>query len=190
MIKWPRCPTQQEFSIPCGRICTSYRAELAALRKALDMIADNSSLTAPCSIWIFTDSESAVERLQQGPGAQVESLAQEVWKLISSISIKHRVILQWIPGHKDLEGNEAADVNAKEGSKMDQHNIVINFQTIKAAIKQHVRRKWREAVLARKGIYSKAKITDPPALPSHISRKEETTIHQLRTGVSPLVRSC
>ena len=66
----------------------------------------------------------------------------------------------------------------------------MDFMTVKAAVKLHVRKKWRAAVLARKGIYSKANVLNLPALPNHLSRKGKTMIHQLRTGATPLVRSC
>ena len=62
--------------------------------------------------------------------------------------------MQWIPGHKDIEGNEAADLVAKEAAKLEQENAALDFNTMKAAIKRHFRRIWREAVLARVGIYS------------------------------------
>jgi len=190
-IKWPRNPDTQDFKIPCGRKCTSYRAELVALREALSVIKDDDdTLPSEYNIWLFTDSESSIERLQRGPGAQVDSLAGEIWQILSSISQNHKIILQWIPGHKDIVGNEAADQLAKEGASMTQRDIALDFMTIKAAVKLHVKKKWRKAVLAREGIYSKANVANPPALPNHLSRKDETIIHQLRTGASPLVRSC
>ena len=61
---------------------------------------------------------------------------------------------------------------------------------MKAAIKCNFRKIWSEAVLARVGIYSEAKVSKPPAQLRNVTRKEEVTIHQLRTGTSPLVRGC
>ena len=96
--------------------------------------------------------------------------------------------MQWIPGHKDIAGNEAADMLAKSAAQMSQENSTLDFLTVKAAVKLHIRRKWREAVLAKEGIYSEAKVRKPPALPDDATRKQETTIRQLRTGASPLAR--
>ena len=42
-------------------------------------------------IWIFTDSESAVKRLEAGPGAQMDSLADEIWAHLGALE-DHRKI--------------------------------------------------------------------------------------------------
>ena len=176
--------------VACGSKCGSYRAELTALEKATSEILEKSAtLHADSAIWIFTDSESAVERLKAGPGAQTDSIADHVWLNLNSLAKHHKITIQWIPGHKDIEGNEAADKAAKEASQLDQHDVALDFNTMKATIKRHFRKKWSEAVLARAGIYSAANISKPPAQLANVTRKEEVTIHQLRTGTSPLVRS-
>ena len=59
------------------------------------------------------------------------------------------------------------DQLAKEAATMRQQNIALDFMTIKASVKLHVKRKWREAVLARKGIYYKGKCE--PASPTNTS---------------------
>ena len=73
---------------------------------------------------------------------------------------------------------------------MEQIDVALDFLTVKSAVKGHFRKRWRAEVAAQKGIYSQAGVHRPPALPSHISRKDEVTIHQIRTGRTPLVRSC
>ena len=130
-----------------------------------------------------------MERLKAGPGAQTDSIADHVWLNLNSLAKHHKITIQWIPGHKDIEGNEAADKAAKEASQLDQHDVALDFNTMKSTIKRHFRKKWSEAVLARAGIYSAANISKPPAQLANVTRKEEVTIHQLRTGTSPLVRS-
>ena len=175
----------------CGRKCSSYIAELKAIDSALTSIEEKiANLPTNSSIWIFTDSESTIKRLQGGPGAQTTKLADRVWMLLSHVSESHNTTLQWIPGHMDIEGNEAADRVAKEASHLEQKDIALDFLTIKSAVKRHFKQRWRAMVVAQEGIYSDALKSKLPATPSHISRKEEVTIHQLRTEKSPLVRSC
>ena len=188
-IKWPHVGVAEEFTVPCGSRCTSYRAELAALREVFRRIHDDDeTLRSEYNIWLFTDSESSLERLQRGPGAQIDALTGEIWKLLSSIGKHHKIVLQWIPGHKNIAGNEAADELAKSAAQMSQEDTMLDFLTVKAAVKLHIRRKWRAAVHAKEGIYSEAKVRKPPTLPNDATRKQETTIRQLRTGASPLVR--
>ena len=186
---WPGGETSI-IRVACGSKCGSYRAELTALEKATAEILEKSpTLHAESVIWIFTDSESAVERLKAGPGAQTDSTADHVWLNINSLAKHHNITIQWIPGHKDIEGNEAADKAAKEASQLDQQDVALDFNTMKSTIKRHFRKKWSEAVLGREGIYSAANISKPPAQLANVTRKDEVTIHQLRTGTSPLVRS-
>ena len=177
--------------IACGKICSSYIAEMTALKMTTRDILDKSAeLLENSKVFIFTDSESAVRRLASGPGAQTDSLADEVWSNLNALAKHREITIQWIPGHKDIEGNEAADKVAKEAASMSQDEVALDFNTMRAAIKRHFRKKWREAVSARVGVYSKAKIDRPPPQLTNVTRKEEVKIHQLRTGASPLVRSC
>jgi ribonuclease HI len=191
IINWPATPEPQVIKEPCGLACSSYRAEMMALCSALQSVCEShANLPRECSIWMFTDSESTIRCIQGGPGVQDSKLADEIWKLLTQLSSNHKIYLQWIPGHKDIEGNEAADAVAKEAAQMEQVDVALDFLTVKSAVKGHFRKRWREEVAAQKGIYSQAGIHRPPALPSHISRKDEVTIHQIRTGRTPLVRSC
>ena len=122
--------------------CGSYRAELTALEKATKEILEKSAtLNADSAIWIFTDSESAVERLKAGPGAQTDSIADHVWLNLHSLAKHHKVTIQCIAGHKEIEGNEAADKAAKEASQLDQHNVALDFNTMKSTIQRHFRKK-------------------------------------------------
>ena len=164
---------------------------MMALHSALSALHEASTKLPPASqIWIFTDSESTVKRIQGGPGVQTAKLADDVWNLLTKLSRSYKITLQWIPGHKDIDGNEQADVVAKEAAKLAQTDVKLDYLTMKTAIKGHFRSKWRAEVAAQKGIYSQANVAVPPALPNYITRKEEVTIHQIRTGKSPLVRSC
>ena len=164
---------------------------MSAIKMIVAEILNKTELLSDSSrIWIFTDSESSVKRLAGGPGSQTDCLADDIWNNLNSLAKKWEITIQWIPGHKDIEGNETADSAAKEATALCQEDAVLDFNTMKAAIKRHFRKIWSEAVLARVGIYSEAKVSKPPAQLRNATQKEEVTIHQLRTGTSPLVRGC
>ena len=174
----------------CGSKCGSYRAELTALeRTTSDILKRAPTFTEEFTTWIFTDSESAVKRLEAGPGAQTDTIADNIWLNLNALAKYCEVNIQWIPGHRDIEGNEAADEAAKEAAQLNQQDVAVDFNTMKSTIKRHFRKKWSAAVLAREGIYSAANVHKPPAQLTNVTRKEEVIIHQLRTGASPLVRS-
>ena len=142
---------------------------MVALLEALALI-DESQFPAQNS-WFFTDSESAVERLKQGPGAQADELTAAVWLLLDKLSRTQSIKIQWIAGHKGIDGNEKADQLAKEEAIKQKNDNRIDFQTVKTAIKLHIRYKWRDAVLAQDGIYSQAGMFKPPAISSKLERK-------------------
>ena len=69
-------------------------------------------------------------------GAQTDSLADDVWSNLSALAEQWEITIQWIPGHKDIKGNEAADKAAKEAASMNQDEAALDFSTMKAAIKK------------------------------------------------------
>ena len=76
---WPNGESTTS-KIACGKICSSYKAEMTALKMGTKEILDKpTAMMEDSKIWIFTDSESAVKRLAAGPGAQTESRADDVW---------------------------------------------------------------------------------------------------------------
>ena len=55
-----------------------------------------------------------------------------------------KLVLQWIPGHTGIYGNEKADILAKKGSQTPQPIKPITLQTAKQRIKQTYRREWMD----------------------------------------------
>ena len=86
---------------------SSFEEEHAATTRALHWAAANSR--PGMTILLCTDSKSLCDAIQ-GRNIKVDNIRT----LLQSISAK--VIIQWIPGHSNIPGNELADAAAKEAT--------------------------------------------------------------------------
>ena len=52
------------------------------------------------------------------------------------------VVLQWIPGHSGIKGNDAADTLAKSGAALPQPDVPVNYETAVQIIKSNIQEEW------------------------------------------------
>ena len=90
---------------------------------------------------------------------------------LTSLSQKTNLVMQWIPAHCDIKGNEEADRLSKEGSKATQEDHPISYSEAKTLLRNCFYSSWR----ARIGPRDKDE-TD------HLTRRQQTIIFRLRTG--------
>ena len=141
------------------------------------------------NIVIFSDSKSVLETLQHKnyKNKAIKSLAQNIDILLSQFNIE--LVLQWIPGHFDLPGNERADFLAKKGSSCPQLNSPVSLKTSKQIIKCNMKEEWmNEWALGQTGRCMFTHMTRPnPKDPIHLlKRRDQVTIFRLRTQHIPL----
>ncbi|KAF0311929.1 RNA-directed DNA polymerase from mobile element jockey [Amphibalanus amphitrite] len=187
---------------PAGRFTSSYTAELLALRETLKYIESILTDQDPAlNIQLCTDSLSSLMRLREGPANQTERVADQVWLSLRRLGRRHRVDLQWVPGHAGVAGNEIADAVAREAAELPQDGTPITFAAAKSLLKRHVSREWVESTR-----HSRPAPATRPHL-SHdyhdvvgpgrvrladrlgLSRREGTALARLRTGHSPALQA-
>ena len=124
-----------------------FDAELFALGKAFKIAFNQISLFTK-DIWIFSDSQAAIQRLQKSSlnAGQCHILAIENW--IAKIKTKHQINihLSWVPGHMNITGNEKADQAAKKETEMQQTSAekYVSLSFVKKKIKESALSEWQE----------------------------------------------
>ena len=125
-----------ELREAAGRWCSSFVAEVQALRLAVKWLRENR----PSSATVFSDSQALLRLLAgggEGESEAVRNLIAEVLVLRREVGM--RLVLQWVPGHVGLEGNEWADGEANRAWEGDQTDVGVEFACMKAAIGRMVR---------------------------------------------------
>ena len=95
----------QSASIPAGKYCSSYMAEIQALVQAASMVRDE------CQQVVFLSN--AISVLEATAGDKLPRLAES----LHEVAQHRQVVLQWVPAHCDLSENEKVDELAKLGAK-------------------------------------------------------------------------
>jgi len=178
-----------------GFFTSSFRAEIVGLTKGLAVLNDmleRQELPPGSAIRILTDSQSALKRLSAGYENTTGLFECRIWELIDHITSTYgtTIILQFVPGHCDLPGNERADVLAKEGTETpDQRLFPLDFATAKTVIKRKAREIWKSRTRESTFHYMATEGRTLPKLESWMSRRDEVVLAQLRSGHSPLTQS-
>jgi len=103
------------LATPVGKQSSNYRAEVQAFQSATDHLIEQG--VQQRNVVFLTDSLSALQSLPAGPS---DTTTRQLLAPLSCLSEHNKVVLQWIPAHVGIAGNEAAEKLAKEGSKKEQ----------------------------------------------------------------------
>ena len=180
-----------EFSGPCGEHASNYVAEVVAIETALDYIKTffDTFPHRKRSIAIFTDSMSALQGLENDPTVKEEfrTILQTSHQIIETYGVE--IIMQWIPGHSNIPGNDKADTLAKKGSGQEQPPTQTTFETAKQIIRSNYKEEWlNEWAMGTTGRVLFQHMTTPNVNDSidNLCRKDQATIFRLRTQHIPL----
>ena len=98
--------------------------------------------------------------------------SRQLQENLSALSQGNNVVLQWIPAHVGITGNEKADSLAKAGSKLPQLHTHTSYNEAKTRLKRSFKTDWRTTF--------DGYIPEEDAI-HQLDRKGLTTVFRLRT---------
>ncbi|KAF2836306.1 hypothetical protein M501DRAFT_997061, partial [Patellaria atrata CBS 101060] len=119
--------------------------ELFAILKALER--ENTQCEKGQSIaknlWVFVDSQAALKRLQKNSLDGGQELSVLITDLCNTLTNEWemKITFSWVPGHKNIFGNDIADKLAKKG--LDHNPISTSFTSL-----SYIKRKCKEKILS------------------------------------------
>ena len=136
--------------ISVGENKTSFDGEIKAIHMALQQL-----LLRPLAFKkavFLVDSKSAIQSIASNR-QPIDSTVKETKDAINLLSKQGKtIILQWIPSHVGISGNETADLLAKKGTTLQGRKTLHSTRTIKRLVKNKTQEMFtNEASLASSG---------------------------------------
>ncbi|XP_070068072.1 uncharacterized protein [Drosophila takahashii] len=129
-----------------------FQAEVCAIRKAAE-VAQN--INRPHDVVnLFVDSQAAIRSMQSSRVSFKNMMASR--EAIDKLSTTKSVRIYWVPSHQGIDGNETADVFAKEGVVLTNdrtENVPVSLQTLQSSLEKQAdtraKSKWRNTETCR-----------------------------------------
>ena len=162
-------------------------AELYAIHEALKFI--ETKLVAKKTV-VYTDSLSSLLLLLNNKSKKYLPTCYQVQELILKLNMCNKVVLQYIPGHKGIEGNELADLAAKAAhNNMGTKDVPIPREDAKIYIGKLIVVDWQiywenQMAITGKGLHLKQikKTITNWKWSGNKNRRIETAMARLRMG--------
>lgn len=101
-----------KMSLPLGKHSSIFQCECVAITHAATAVLSKG--IKDCNIRILSDSMAILKAL--GSNTTNSSLIYECHQALERLASLNGVIFQWIKGHSESHGNDAADELARQGS--------------------------------------------------------------------------
>jgi ribonuclease HI len=124
------------MAVATGKCFNNYLAEAAAIGHAATALRENIA-DARDKVVIFTDAKSVLTALKSQHSSDLSDLSDQLEGLNQSYQ---KVVIQWVPAHCQIRGNEKADKLAKQGRALQQEDTGSTYEVayMKSYIKSHL----------------------------------------------------
>lgn len=151
-----------------------FTAELFAIYSAISFISTQMGNFA-----LFTDSLSSVSALQEDSNSK-HYLVKRISKLIRDLP-DNKLIIEWVPSHVGIRGNEAADELAKQAVLSEQITInQLSTEDANRIINEFYYRKWQQVWSSNSLLLTKFKSALGEANYLSLPRRKQICISRLR----------
>ena len=177
----------EDQAISLGSFATVYQAEVIAISAAADTMikADIRNQT----IYILSDSQAALKAIASPRVKQL--LVGDCIENLNTLSQENQVLLMWVPGHSDIEGNERADTLAKMGAhtmcEIPEPAVPVSYCRCRLEVRNWIQKEhaeaWKRAETCR---LTKEAIRKTDRIPAKsllkLSRRKLNQVLQILTG--------
>ena len=177
---------------------TVYMGELAGIKMALQIARDMVHYNMP--FFIFSDNQSAIKALRRPNRRAPPKLVTEILELHRELKgLAERnvsVHLRWLPAHRGIPGNEAADAAAKRAAQLGKQlrvpetGLPLPLAKAKAAVHQRTQDQWahrweHSAHGHQLRHWQPAPDRRTLSRYSNLTRRQASLLFQKRTGKNP-----
>ncbi|KAI5754580.1 hypothetical protein M8J77_009716 [Diaphorina citri] len=164
-----------------GRFTTNFDGEIAAIKIALQhtLYRTNQFENAV----ILSDSKAAIQAIVNNNEDPSEEI-REIRRIIKQLYIqKKSLVLQWIPAHCDLAGNETADYLAKKGTKISSTSPQnIPYDSVKRLLRSTFKEKYDQWIKSEGEGKKWQPLVENPNIIPNLPRKAAVAHFRLLTG--------
>jgi ribonuclease HI len=171
----------ETIEVPAGRVCSSFQAEMVALREALRWLKENEVVWRRARL--ISDSQSSLRALSERAvkGSNSELVARVEEELVRLRGEDRLVVITWVPSHCGVVGNELADRAAGRAARLEQDGVGCSFDGMKRRVgKWEDRREWENERIGK--IYGGKRSERCWELESEWSREEAVSMARFRCG--------
>ena len=110
-----------KIELPAGRICSSYHAELVAIREGLRWLIANQSVWKTARI--VADSKSALESVARYQWDTNNGCLRDTFRCLAALEENGRkLVFTWVLSHCGLGGKEMADADKRRQPRVFSHH--------------------------------------------------------------------
>jgi ribonuclease HI len=169
-----------------GKFAEVFNAEVYAILQAFKLAKTFSLDSSLKEIWIFSDSQAALKRLQKSSISSEQANLESILSLADYITKKSvKIHLHLVPAHMGIKGNEFADIAAKKGTEFPENKRTISWPYLKRIVKESCLEEWQDFWEKNKAGRSYFQFNTIPKWTYHKVRLKKalsSTIIQLKLG--------